>query len=183
MPVRRCLTPATTVRKILSTVVMEKQLLHIEYEVYDDLTGLSDADAWLLKEAREVTANAYAPYSRFQVGAVIRLANGEIIAGSNQENASYPIGLCAERVALASAASMYPNIDIDTIAVSYNNLNGESTHPISPCGICRQTLSEYERKQDSPIRVIMGGLSGKVYVISRANDLLPLSFSGDELGL
>ena len=160
---------------------MEKQLLHIEYLVYDDVDGLDDSDAWLLKEAREVTEYAYAPYSRFQVGAVIRLANGEIVAGSNQENASFPVGLCAERVALASAASVYPNIDIDTIAISYNNLNGESTHPISPCGICRQTLSEYEMKQNGPIKLILGGLTGKVYVISRANDLLPLSFNGDEL--
>jgi cytidine deaminase len=162
---------------------MEKQSLHIEYLVYNDLNGLDEADAWLLKEAREVTALAYAPYSHFQVGAVIRLANGEIVAGTNQENGSFPIGLCAERVALASAASVYPNIDIDTIAISYHNLNGDSSHPISPCGICRQTLSEYESKQQSPIRLILGGLSGKIYVIDRANDLLPLSFSGDELNL
>lgn len=160
---------------------MEKQLLHIEYLVYNDINGLDDADAWLLKEAREVTAHAYAPYSHFQVGAVIRLANGEIVAGSNQENASFPIGLCAERVALASAASVYPNIDIDTIAISYHNIKGDSSHPISPCGMCRQAISEYEAKQDAPIRLVLGGLSGKIYVINRANDLLPLSFSGDEL--
>lgn len=176
MPVRSCLYPFTIAH-------MEKQLLHIEYLVYEDVDGLDDSDAWLLKEAREVTEYAYAPYSRFQVGAVIRLANGEIVAGSNQENASFPVGLCAERVALASAASVYPNIDIDAIAISYNNLNGESAHPVSPCGICRQTLSEYEMKQSRPIKLILGGLTGKVYVISRANDLLPLSFGGDELGL
>ncbi|PSL46664.1 cytidine deaminase [Chitinophaga niastensis] len=160
---------------------MEKQLQQFEYLVYNDITGLDDSDTWLLKEAREVTAHAYAPYSHFQVGAVIKLANGEIVAGSNQENASFPIGLCAERVALASAASVYPNIDIDTIAISYHNLNGDSSRPISPCGMCRQALSEYEMKQASPIRLILGGLSGKIYVISRANDLLPLSFSGSDL--
>lgn len=161
---------------------MEKQQLHIDYIVYNDINGLEDADAWLLKEAREVTAHAYAPYSHFQVGAVIRLANGEIVAGTNQENASFPIGLCAERVALASAASVYPNVDIDTIAISYHNLKGDSGHPISPCGMCRQALAEYEMKQDSAIRLVLGGLTGKVYVINRANDLLPLSFSGEELG-
>ncbi|TWF38910.1 cytidine deaminase [Chitinophaga polysaccharea] len=161
---------------------MEKQQLHIDYIVYNDINGLEDADAWLLKEAREVTAHAYAPYSHFQVGAVIRLANGEIVAGTNQENASFPIGLCAERVALASAASVYPNVDIDTIAISYHNLKGDSGHPISPCGMCRQALAEYEMKQDGAIRLILGGLTGKVYVINRANDLLPLSFSGAELG-
>ncbi|MEC5142779.1 cytidine deaminase [Chitinophaga sp. 212800010-3] len=156
---------------------MEKQTLHFEYEVYSDIAALPEADAWLLKEAREVTAQAYAPYSRFQVGAVIRLENGEIVAGTNQENASFPIGLCAERVALASAASVYPNVAIDTVAISYHNLNGSSGHPISPCGICRQTLSEYETKQDAPIRLILGGLTGKVYIVKRANDLLPLAFN------
>ncbi|NLR57248.1 cytidine deaminase [Chitinophaga polysaccharea] len=161
---------------------MEKQQLHIDYIVYNDINGLEDADAWLLKEAREVTAHAYAPYSHFQVGAVIRLANGEIVAGTNQENASFPIGLCAERVALASAASVYPNVDIDTIAISYHNLKGDSGHPISPCGMCRQALAEYEMKQEGAIRLILGGLSGRVYVINHANDLLPLSFSGEELG-
>ncbi|CAL1517065.1 cytidine deaminase [Chitinophaga sp. MM2321] len=160
---------------------MEKQLQHFEYLVYNDINGLEDTDSWLLKEAREVTQHAYAPYSRFQVGAVIKLANGEIIAGSNQENASFPIGLCAERVALASAASVYPDIPIDTIAISYHNLNGTSTHPISPCGMCRQALAEYEMKQQTPIRLILGGLSGQVFVISRANDLLPLSFSGNAM--
>ncbi|NLR79812.1 cytidine deaminase [Chitinophaga eiseniae] len=161
---------------------MEKQQLHIDYIVYNDINGLEDADAWLLKEAREVTAHAYAPYSHFQVGAVIRLANGEIVAGTNQENASFPIGLCAERVALASAASVYPNVDIDTIAISYHNLKGDSGHPISPCGMCRQALAEYEMKQEGAIRLVLGGLTGKVYLINRANDLLPLSFSGEELG-
>ncbi|MFY0254458.1 cytidine deaminase [Chitinophaga sp. 30R24] len=162
---------------------MEKKSLHLEFMVYEDISSLDDADAWLLKEAREVTAHAYAPYSRFQVGAVIRLVNGEIIAGTNQENASFPIGLCAERVALASAASVYPNVDIDTIAVSYHNLNGDSSYPISPCGICRQSLLEYEGKQDTPIRIILGSLNGKVFVIERANDLLPLSFTGEMLNV
>ncbi|MFB6454594.1 cytidine deaminase [Chitinophaga sp. Hz27] len=161
---------------------MEKHLQQFEFTVYDDITGLNDADAWLLNEAREVTQHAYAPYSHFQVGAVMRLVNGEIIVGSNQENASFPIGLCAERVALAAAASVYPDVAIDTIAISYHNLNGESAHPISPCGICRQSLAETENRQQEPIRLILGGRSGKVYVIERANDLLPLGFSGSELG-
>ncbi|WP_143310304.1 cytidine deaminase [Chitinophaga vietnamensis] len=161
---------------------MDKQLQQFEYLVYDDITGLHDADAWLLKEARDVTQHAYAPYSHFQVGAVIRLVNGEIIAGSNQENASFPVGICAERVALAAASSVYPDVAIDTIAISYHNINGDSSHPISPCGMCRQALAEYEHRQQEPIRLILGGLSGKVYVVQRANDLLPLSFSSSDLG-
>ncbi|SHL71344.1 cytidine deaminase [Chitinophaga jiangningensis] len=161
---------------------MAKQLQQFEYTVYEDITELNDADAWLLTEARDVTHHAYAPYSHFQVGAVARLANGEIIAGSNQENASFPVGLCAERVALAAAASVYPEVAIDTIAISYHNLNGDSSQPISPCGICRQSLAEVEMRQKEPIRLIMGGLSGRVIVVERANDLLPFAFSGEMLG-
>ncbi|QJB35807.1 cytidine deaminase [Chitinophaga oryzae] len=160
---------------------MEKQLQQFEYFVYNDITGLDDRDAWLLKEARDVTRHAYAPYSHFQVGAVIRLVNGEIVAGSNQENAAFPAGLCAERVALSAASSAYPDVPVDTIAISYNNMHGESNHPISPCGVCRQTLAEYELRQESPIRLILGGLSGKVYVIHKANHLLPLGFSASDM--
>ncbi|HVI44308.1 MAG TPA: cytidine deaminase [Chitinophaga sp.] len=162
---------------------MEKQLQHFEYLVYNDITGLDDQDVWMLKEAREVTKHAHAPYSRFQVGAVVKLKNGETVTGSNQENASFPVGLCAERVALAAVSSIHPGVEIDTIAVSYHNLNGDSSRPISPCGMCRQALAEYELKQSTPIRLILGGLSGKVYVVSKANDLLPLSFSSEDLGI
>ncbi|RAJ83503.1 cytidine deaminase [Chitinophaga dinghuensis] len=162
---------------------MAKQLQQFEYSVYDDITELDDADAWLLNEARDVTQHAYAPYSHFQVGAIARLVNGEIIAGSNQENASFPVGLCAERVALAAAASVYPEVAIETIAISYHNLNGDSSQPISPCGICRQSLAEVEMRQQEPIRLIMGGLSGKVIIVEKANDLLPLAFNGSLLSI
>ncbi|RFS25006.1 cytidine deaminase [Chitinophaga silvatica] len=160
---------------------MEKQQLQINFNSYDSIHELDDDDAWLLQEARAVTAQAYAPYSKFQVSAVIRLANGEIIAGTNQENASFPVGICAERVALSTATSLYPDIQIETIAISYHNLNGDSSTPISPCGICRQTLSEYEKRQDAPIRLIMGGLQGKVLIMDRSGDLLPLGFSADNM--
>ena len=161
--------------------IMKKEAYNFEFEVYESIEGLPEKDAWLLGEAREVTQHAYAPYSHFQVGAVARLDNGEIVAGSNQENASFPIGLCAERVLLASSASLFPNVPIETIAVSYYNENGQSNHPISPCGICRQSLLEYELKFKQPIRIILGGLEGKVYIIERAGMLLPLSFTADEL--
>jgi cytidine deaminase len=151
------------------------------YEVYDSAKELNEADAWLLNEAREVTQSAYAPYSNFQVGAVAKLVNGEIVAGSNQENASFPAGLCAERVLLASASSLYPRIPIDTIAVSYYKENGESNHPVAPCGICRQSLLEYEKKWNQPIRLILGGMEGKVFIIKDAASLLPLSFSSLDL--
>lgn len=160
---------------------MKKEEFNFTYEVYDLIDELAEADAQLLNAARQVTRHAYAPYSHFRVGAVARLNNGEIITGTNQENASFPVGLCAERVLLASAASLFPDVPVQTIAISYNNENGQSTHPISPCGICRQNLLEYEARLKQPIRLILGGLTGKVFLVERAEMLLPLSFTASEL--
>lgn len=160
---------------------MKKEAFQFEYQVYDSIEELTEQDAWLLNEARDVTAAAYAPYSNFNVGAVAKLTNGEIVAGTNQENASYPVGICAERVLLASAASLYPNIAIDSMAISYNNNNGQSIHPISPCGMCRQSLVEYEERVKQPIRLILSGLEGKVFIIEKADLLLPLSFGSVDL--
>jgi cytidine deaminase len=160
---------------------MTKQEYKFNFEVYDTISDLTEEDQWLLNEAREVTQHAYAPYSNFQVGAIARLDNGELVAGSNQENASFPVGLCAERVLLASAASLFPKVPIRTIAISYHNNNGESNHPISPCGMCRQALNEYGQRVKHPIRLILGGLEGKVFIIDKADMLLPLSFNADDL--
>lgn len=160
---------------------MKKEAYQFEYQVYDSIEELTEQDAWLLNEARDVTAAAYAPYSNFNVGAVAKLVNGEIVAGTNQENASYPVSICAERVLLASAASLYPNIAIDSMAISYNNNNGLSIHPISPCGMCRQSLVEYEERVKQPIRLILSGLEGKVFIIEKADLLLPLSFGSVDL--
>lgn len=160
---------------------MNKEEYRFGFEVYDSAEQLSSEDAWLLQEARSVTQSAYAPYSNFNVGAVAKLSNGEMVAGTNQENASYPVGMCAERVLLASAATLYPNIPIETMAISYHNMNGESSHPISPCGICRQTLCEYEERMKKPIRLILSGMEGKVYIIEKSSNLLPLSFGSVDL--
>jgi cytidine deaminase len=160
---------------------MKKQQQSLEYFCYDDISELEENDNALLNAARKVTEQAYAPYSNFRVGAVIQLANGQTVNGTNQENASFPAGICAERTALSAATSLYPGIPVQTIAVSYHNLQGSSGHPISPCGICRQTLAEYEQRQQQPIRLILGGQSGKVYVIPAATSLLPLSFSAKDM--
>jgi len=160
---------------------MKKDEFKFSFDVYDSIDELSEEDAWLLNEAREVTEQAYAPYSHFQVGAVAKLANGEIVAGSNQENASFPVGLCAERVLLAAASSLYPKVAIESMAISYQSGNGDSDHPISPCGICRQSLQEFESRVNHPIRLILGGMEGKVYVIPRASILLPLAFTSEQL--
>ena len=160
---------------------MNKEKYQFSYEVYNSASELNVPDALLVKEAREITAAAYAPYSKFNVGAVARLVNGELVAGTNQENASYPVGICAERVLLASAATIHPNIAIDTMAISYNNTTGKSDHPISPCGMCRQSLVEYEERMNQPIRLILCGMDGKVIVVEKANSLLPLSFGSIDL--
>ncbi|MEO6731110.1 MAG: cytidine deaminase [Ferruginibacter sp.] len=162
--------------------MMTKKDIHFSVEVYGSGEELNTADAALLTAARDATKQAYAPYSNFLVGAVASLANGKTVAGTNQENASYPVGICAERVLLSCIASQYPGVTVDTIAISYNNLDGESSHPISPCGICRQSLAEYEERVKHPIRIIMSGMTGEVYIIEKAQQLLPLSFSAIDLG-
>jgi cytidine deaminase len=160
---------------------MNKEEYRFSYEVYDSADDLNEQDALLVKEARKVTASAYAPYSNFNVGAVAKMNNGEKVNGTNQENASYPVGICAERALLATAANLHPTIAIDTIAISYDNINGESNHPISPCGMCRQSLAEYEERVKQPIRLILSGQDGKVYILKSASALLPLSFGSADL--
>ena len=160
---------------------MKESKFEFNYRVYESIDELSDEERWLLNEAREVTAQAYAPYSNFQVGAVAKMANGEIVAGSNQENASFPVGLCAERVLLASISSLFPRIPVDIIAISYKSDNQKSDHPISPCGICRQALQEFESRVNHSVQLILGGMTGPVYVIDSASRLLPLAFTSEEL--
>lgn len=161
---------------------MNKKEYRFAYEEFSSAEELNVEDAELLKRAQEATADAYAPYSHFRVGAAARLANGAIVTGTNQENASFPAGICAERTLLSAAASLFPGVGIQELAVSYFNENGPSARPISPCGICRQSLQEMEQRTGEPIRLILGGQEGKVFVIPEAGQLLPLAFTGDELG-
>lgn len=160
---------------------MEKKSFQFEYESYDDIQELDERDAVLLTKARAVTKQAYAPYSRFCVGAVALLENGEYVAGTNQENASYPVGICAERVLLGNAATLYPGTGIESIAISYNNKELKSDHPISPCGMCRQALLEYETRTLRPIRLILSGQQGRVYIVKTTSNLLPFAFQSNDL--
>jgi len=159
----------------------EQKKYSFDFEEYNSINDLSKEDAQLLRDAQDTTKIAYAPYSNFLVGAMALLTNGKKVAGSNQENASYPVGLCAERVLLSAASSVYPGVPIDTIAISYDGKNVNSNRPISPCGICRQTLVEYENRFQHPIRLILGGKEGKIYIIPKASMLLPFGFSGDDM--
>jgi cytidine deaminase len=160
---------------------MKTETFLFHFKIYDSIDELNKEDADLLKAARAITEFAYAPYSNFKVGAVAKLKNGEKVTGTNQENASFPAGICAERTLLSTASSLFPGVGIEVVAISYNNINGKSDRPISPCGICRQSFVEFEQRTKNPIRFILGGLDGKVQVIENASNLLPLVFSSDDL--
>ena len=160
---------------------MTKETYPFEITVFDSIDEMNLDDAALLKEARLVTKDAYAPYSHFHVGAFAKMVNGETVSGTNQENASYPAGICAERTLMSAASVLYPGVGIDTVAISYHNLNGHSDKPISPCGICRQSLAEFQKRTDHPIRILLSGMEGKVQVIENAASLLPLVFTSDDM--
>ena len=162
---------------------MKTAKVEFDYLVFDSIKELDAADAELLDAARKATRNSFAIFSNFKVGAAARLKNEkEIMIGSNQENASYPVGICAERVLLGSASSLYPDIAIETMAISYQSKTVKSDHPISPCGMCRQALQEFEGRMQKPIRLILSGMEGKVFIIKSASLLLPLAFTNEELG-
>ena len=161
---------------------MAEKQIQFSYEEYLSEEELREEDAILFNKARQATGDAYAPYSGFHVGAAARLSNGIILTGSNQENASFPAGLCAERVLLSSISSNYPDVPVEAIAISYNSDIIPSDHPVAPCGICRQTLYEYESRLHQPIRLILGGMTGKILVIANTASLLPFAFGREELG-
>ncbi len=157
--------------------------LQIQITVFENENELSKQDLFLLNEARKASERAYAPYSNFWVGAAIELQNGEVIWGSNQENAAYPSGLCAERTAIFSASVRFPNEIIKTIAIAAKPKGSNDFIAISPCGSCRQVMSEYENKQEKPIRMIMEGADKSIYILTSIADLLPLKFAKESLNL
>lgn len=160
---------------------MTKKEYQFSYSAYPTDADLTAADRDLVLTARKLTQSAYAPYSRFRVAAVARLVNGMQLEGTNQENASYPVGICAERTVLAMAGSQFPGTGIDTLAIAYDNARNESAYPISPCGMCRQFLQEFESRTGHPIRLILSGQAGPIFIIDQSNQLLPLAFTGREL--
>ena len=139
------------------------------------LDELSVADRELIEQAMKATDNAYAEYSHFYVGAALRLANGRIVIGANQENAAFPSGLCAERTAVFSAQANFPDQSIEALALVARNDNGLIDNPVTPCGACRQVLLGVEERYGLPMRILMYGKSGG-YSVGSAKDLLPLSF-------
>ena len=149
--------------------------------VFDNLNELPSDIIELMEQAIEARQKAYAPYSNFYVGAAILLDNGEIVTGSNQENASYPSGLCAERTAVYYAGAKYPNAKMLKMAITAASQNQKTESPIPPCGACRQALAEYEVKQKAPIEIYFMGESGKVVKSESLANLLPLVFDKSAL--
>jgi cytidine deaminase len=162
-----------------SATHMKKEYITTVYE-YESEKELPEAYQELIKNAREATNNAYAPYSKFNVGASVLLNNGKVFTGSNQENAAYPSGLCAERVAMFYANSTYPTIPVKAIAICASNSNGLLKTPVPPCGACRQVLLETELRFDSPIEVLLIGKES-IQIIKNTSQLLPLNFKKSNL--
>ncbi len=160
---------------------MKKRTVSFEYEIYPSLESLPESDRKLLREAREALKGAYAPYSRFRVGAAVLLENDKIVTGNNQENAAYPNGLCGERVALFSASAQYPGIAARAIAIASSHQRGMTNRPASPCGGCRQALLEFENRYKKPVRIILAGDTGPIHVFQAASHLLPLAFTAEYL--
>ncbi|MCX6272442.1 MAG: cytidine deaminase [Bacteroidetes bacterium] len=160
---------------------MKNVSLNINYQEFDNEQELAEEDRILLSMARAAAGNAYAPYSRFWVGAAVRLANEVVVTGNNQENAAYPSGMCAERVALYAASARYPGIPVLTIAITAKSASFKVDYPIPPCGACRQVMAEYETSGPGSTRVILSGEKGKVLIFNEISSLLPFMFSKKEM--
>ncbi|MEO9891860.1 cytidine deaminase [Aurantibacter sp.] len=160
---------------------MQKRKLEFNYTMFNAFEELSSEQQKLMQSAISARENAYAPYSKFQVGAAVLLNNDEIVIGSNQENASYPAGVCAERVAMLYAGAKYPGIKINAIAITASSNNHKVDTPVTSCGICRQSMAEYEQKQKAPIEILMMGEIGQVIHCDSVLDLIPFAFDSSFL--
>lgn len=159
------------------TMKQIKLEIDIEARRYDELT---EEDRQLIEAACEATARSYAPYSHFAVGAAALLENGTVVTGTNQENAAYPSGLCAERTTLFYANSQYPNQAVKTLAIAARTENDFLKTPIPPCGACRQVLLETEKRYGKSMRILLYSKSD-IYILNGVSGLLPLSFDGGYL--
>lgn len=160
---------------------MSKKKIITEYTVYESVYELPDITKKLMFQAQEARKNAYAPYSNFLVGAAILLENHIVVSGNNQENSSYPSGLCAERTAIYTAGANYPDQKILQIAIAAGPKAKQNLQPVPPCGACRQAMAEYEQKQKEPIEIYFMGTEGEVYYVESLLQLLPLAFDKDYL--
>ena len=160
---------------------MDAHQYKFTYTIHKDKRMLAPADQSLINEAVMASQKAYAPYSNFKVGVAIRTNDGKVVIGANQENGAFPIGQCAERVALYALIHSEGRIPLDTVAIVVDNKNQKT--PASPCGACRQMLNEYRSQQQTPLRLLLTlATGGQVIEINDISDLLPLAFDGSFLG-
>lgn len=155
--------------------------ISITVKTYDSIEELEPENRQIMEAALIASKNAYAPYSNFFVGAALLLDNGEIVSGNNQENAAYPSGICAERVAIFSAHALHPKAAIKKIAITAHSTQVAVDKPISPCGACRQVIAEYETLFGNNIEIIMSGQTGKIFRVNSIEDLLPFMFNSKAL--
>ena len=160
---------------------MKIKKINISYEEYENAEELSSSDSELVDEAAKALSGSYAPYSGFHVGSALLLENGDTVKGSNQENAAYPSGLCAERVALFHANSEHPDKAVISLAITVKADHFTSDGPIAPCGACRQVIAETEKRQNRKIRIIMRGENGSTRIVDGIENLLPLMFHEEKL--
>lgn len=149
-------------------------------KIYSDVTlcqmhELNDSDRELVQCAMQATGNSYSPYSKFQVGAAIRLSDGSVMLGANQENAAFSVTLCAERSAIFAAQAQHPELSIKSIAIAARNADGFTEEPVSPCGSCRQEMVEIEQRYSQPLHILLYGRKG-IYLMDSIKNLMPLSF-------
>lgn len=159
---------------------MEREI-KISFQIINSYNDLNEIEKKLFDSAKAVREDAYANYSNFLVGCALLLDNGEIVTGSNQENAAYPSGLCAERTTIYWASANFPKSNIKKIFVIGAPRNTMSSQPIPPCGACRQSILEYEAKQDEPIEIYFASLEGDIFKTKSVRDMLPFSFDSSFL--
>lgn len=155
---------------------MTERELKISYQEYNSIEELNPEDRELAFEAIKAMQGAYAPYSHFHVGAAVRMSNGQIVRGANQENAAFPSGLCAERTAMFAAGARYPDKDMVSIALAGGVMGRLGSEPATPCGACRQVMAQYQAKSGKPMSVIMIS-ADKIWKFDKVDDILPLIFS------
>ena len=160
---------------------MQEKEIKLSIQIYDTVSEMLQIDADLITAAEQALDKSYSPYSGFKVASAALLTNGAIVSGANQENASYPVCVCAEVVMLSACSAQYPGVAISKIAITTRSSKSSTDSPKAPCGQCRQTLLEYENRFKTNIEVIMCGQNGQVYKVSSVKDLLPLYFSGSDL--
>ncbi|MBB6500780.1 cytidine deaminase [Pedobacter cryoconitis] len=160
---------------------MNKLNFSIAYESYDQLEELNTADQSLCIQAKDALNTSYSPYSNFKVATAVRLSDGVVVSGSNQENLAYPSGLCAERVALFTIGAAYPDAIIESMAITAHTENFKIEQPITCCGACLQVMAEFERKQKKEIEVLFYCLGGRILKVKGIKSLMPFVFVEDRL--